>query len=146
MPVTGRKPKPEAERRNRMPPTHDWSTVLDVPFGVDEEGKFIACERPSLPVRTKATQAWWAAITTMPHCVLWRASDWQFAVDTARVHARFIRTGRDASELRNRERLMGTTEDSRRDLRIRYVPAGQEEEADERPTAIDDYRARLGAQ
>lgn len=31
MPVTGRKPKPEHERRNRMPPTHQWTDVPNVP-------------------------------------------------------------------------------------------------------------------
>lgn len=76
----------------------------------------------------------------MPHCCLWTAADWQFAFDTALVAARFH--GGDvkaAYELRAREKVMGTTLDARRDLRIRYM----EPQRNEQPasiTAIEDYR------
>ncbi|HVM13619.1 MAG TPA: hypothetical protein VM287_04735 [Egibacteraceae bacterium] len=75
----------------------------------------------------------------MPHCRLWRDSDWQFALDTALIAAEFhMGDTRTATELRNREKVLGTTVDFRRDLRIRYV------EPDEGPTAevtrLDDYR------
>lgn len=78
----------------------------------------------------------------MPHCIIWDSSDWQFAMDTAYVAAAFHRGNiKAATELRQREKIMGTTVDSRRDLRIRYVdppvaaPAGI--------TAIDKYKQRL---
>jgi hypothetical protein len=47
-----------------------------------------------------------------------------------------------ATELRAREREMGTTLDARRDLRIRYVEEGVKQE---RPAlvAIKDYRKAL---
>ena len=59
----------------------------------------------------------------MPHCVLWHPSDWCFAVDSLIVAARFHLTGemKFATELRNREKTMGTTTEYRRALRIRYM-------------------------
>ena len=117
MPVAGRKPKPDGQKRNRVKPVHDWDEVIDVPF----EGR-----RLSFRAR-KRTAEWWAGVSTMPHCVLWSESDWQFALDTALLHAEFDRGEvKLAAELRMREKVMGTTVDFRRDLRIRYVSAGAE--------------------
>lgn len=138
MPVTGRKPKPEGQRRNRMPATHEWIEVENTPY----DG-----ERPSLPRRSggwpAATRRWWEVVSRMPHCRLWSEADWQFAVDTAEVHARWARGEGSASEVRIREKLLGTTLDARRDLRIRYV--------DPKPAAapagvvkLDDYRELYG--
>jgi hypothetical protein len=79
----------------------------------------------------------------MPHAVLWTEADWQFALDTAEVAAAFHDGDvKQAVELRQRERIMGTTLDARRDLRIRYVEAVEEAE---RPgvTAIEHYRKAL---
>ncbi len=94
------------------------------------------------PARTKA---WWAALSSMPHCVLWTKADWQYAIDTAYVHATFAAGDmRAATELRNREKLLGNTFDSRRDIRVRYVdPAAGAVEDDASVTAIADYRAML---
>ena len=79
----------------------------------------------------------------MPHCVLWADSDWSFALDTAILSAHFHRGDlKVAAELRQREKIIGTTVDARRDLRIRYVPAEQGEERAS-VTAIEDYRKRL---
>lgn len=112
MPAAGRKPKPDGQKRNRVKPVHDWVEVIDVPF----EGR-----RLSFRAR-KRTAEWWAGVSTMPHCVLWSESDWQFALDTALLHAEFDRGEvKLAAELRMREKVMGTTMDARRDLRIRYV-------------------------
>lgn len=54
---------------------------------------------------------------------LWQASDWQFAMDTTDITAAWIDGGTVglATELRNREKVLGTTLDYRRDLRIRYT-------------------------
>lgn len=113
MAVAGRKPKPDGQKVNRHPLGHDWVEVDDVAY---------RGPRPQLPRKLPAeTRAWWADISTMPHCVLWSKADWRFAIDTARVHAAFV--GGDyarAGELRIREARMGTTLDARRDLRIRY--------------------------
>lgn len=135
MPAVGAKPKPEGTTRHRVPPVHEWIDVQEVPYS----GPVPSIGR--VPARTRR---WWSVVTKMPHCVMWDDADWQFAVDTALVHAAFSKgdMGR-ASELRLRERLMGTTWDARRDLRIKYVPVGQEQ-PEKAPTAIDEYRARLG--
>jgi hypothetical protein len=67
------------------------------------------------------TRDWWEAVSTMPHCRLWTKSDWAFALDTAMVHASSVYGSvTAASELRQREKILGTTLDARRDLRIRY--------------------------
>lgn len=79
----------------------------------------------------------------MPHCCLWDEADWQFAFDTALLAAAFHRGElRRATELRQRERIMGTTVDARRDLRIRYVDP-KAIELPESVRAIDDYRRML---
>lgn len=133
MPASGRKPNTGQAVRHRVKPVHDWSEVDAVPF----EGAPSLTGRPS-----KAVAQWWAAISTMPHCVLWDASDWQFAMDTSRIAAAFYRGNlKVATELRQREKIMGTTVDARRDLRIRYVPPAIEAPAG--VTAIDEYRDRL---
>jgi len=90
------------------------------------------------------TKRWWKALVEMPHCILWTETDWQFAADTAFLVAAFHAGDlRLASEIRTRERLLGTTADARRDLRIRYTDpdSGAEVREDTASvTAMDDYR------
>ena len=131
--VTGRKPKPE--NRHRVKPTHDWVEVPDIEF----------TGAPGLPNKgfSQMVEDWWAAISTMPHCVLWKRADWQFAIETAYVCEAFHRGQPErAGELRIREKVMGTTLDARRDLRIRYVEPVVEEKP-QAVAAIEDYRERL---
>jgi hypothetical protein len=138
VPVTGRKPKPPGQAVNRAKPAHEWTEVPDV----------LHSGGPKLPTRTTlglpmpaATKRWWAAVSTMPHCKLWTPSDWSFALDTALVAAQFHAGDlKQATELRNRERVLGTTVDFRRDLRIRYVPAAPEGPVDADVTRLADYR------
>lgn len=61
-------------------------------------------------------------------------------MDTAALKAKFHTDGGTglATECRNREKVMGTTVDYRRDLRIRYVEPKPVELA--AVTAIDEYR------
>ncbi len=146
MPVAGRKPKDEGQARNRNKPTHDWLEVVDTPY----DG-----ERPDLPgTRTISTQfgpqevpihamtrAWWESVSTMPHCILWTPADWSFVLTTAIVaDAAFGGGVGAATELRNREKVLGTTVDYRRDLRIRYVETPSVQPVGENVTAMDDYR------
>lgn len=154
MAIPGAKPKPPGQAVTRHKPVHEWVEVVDVPF----EGG------PKLPTRyaiiapedgaptsvriewPKATRAWWRVISRMPHCVLWTESDWQFAIETAEAHARFIEGRTNGTELRIRQKQLGTTMDSRRDLRIRYVKPRAEAErrktepAGEAVVNLDDYR------
>lgn len=134
MVMRGNKPS-DRPTVTRHKPRVDWVEVLNVPF----DG-----EKPELPetreVMNKAgdvavypigkqTRDWWASVSQMPHCVLWGPSDWSFALDTALVHAQAsVGVITAAGELRQREKIMGTTVDARRDLRIRYVDPEPETE------------------
>lgn len=159
MPVVGRKPKADGQKRNRVKPVHDWFEVVDVPY----DGP-----RPDLPSRRSLvtrsgtvqrgflamTKAWWETVSTMPHCVLWSSADWQFALTTAVVADDVFRgSSKAAAELRQREKIMGTTFDARRDLRIRYVDPVEDDERQEEGeedasapanvSSIDERRRRL---
>jgi hypothetical protein len=85
-----------------------------------------------LPRRRASGQRWSAAIrrrwvsrASMPHCRLWGPSDWEFALDALEIAARFYDSGGASwsTELRYRERVMGTTYGARQGMRIRYVEA-----------------------
>lgn len=149
MPVTG--PKPSGRQlASRMPHRTDWTEVVNTPYSGPKpdlpKSRMIMNPKGELqefPLETR-TFEWWDAISTMPHCILWTKSDWQFAVDTAMVHADAAHGKTTAmAELRQREKIMGTTVDARRDLRIRYID--QEAEAVEiAPVAsLTDRRQKL---
>ncbi len=141
MTVRGTKPKPDGQKRNRVKPTFEWTEVPDVPFEGAPKLPARWTEGRAWPARTKR---WWAAISSMPHCVLWAEPDWEYAIDTAFVHAQFASGDmRVAAELRNREKLLGNTFDSRRDLRIRYVSPTDEHEEPAGVASLDEYRAAL---
>jgi len=132
MPIRGAKLKPEA--RTRVRPTFDWTEVQDVPF----------TGAPALPFKpSRAVADWWTDVSSMPHCVLWRDSDWRYAIETARLVAKLHRSkgGAGAAEIRSREKVMGTTMDARRDLRIRYVDSTDEPAE---ITAMDEYLKIVG--
>jgi len=149
MAVTGRKPKADRSQvRHRVKPVHEWVEVPATPY---------TGPRPKLPSRFRIdpehgvkvrvewparTKAWWATISRMPHCRLWTAADWEFALDTAEAHARFAEGITNGTELRIREKLLGTTLDARRDLRIRYVDqeAGEQQQRPAGVLNLDDYR------
>jgi hypothetical protein len=153
MPISGAKPSGRPTV-NRNKPTYEWTTVPAVPY----TGK-----KPTLPkirqVMVKngevvvvpieqRTRDWWKAVSSMPHCALWIESDWAFALDTAMVHASAVYGSvTAAAELRQREKVMGTTVDARRDLRIRYVNEENEVVAEavspSTVTKLEDRRSRL---
>lgn len=137
MPVAGRKPKPEGQAINRNKPTTEWVEVPDLPFAGGPKLPRTQPDGRSWPAWTKR---WWATVSTMPHCSLWTDADWEFAMDTAALKAKFHTDGGAglATEIRNREKVLGTTVDYRRDLRIRYVDPKPVELAP--VSSIDDYR------
>ena len=102
--------------RHRVKPVHDWVEVEEVPFTE-------APEWPSYRSASAASRRWWDAVSSMPHCVLWRAAEWQYAMDTAELHNMLygFNETKLASEVRQRERVLGTTLEARMKLRIRYV-------------------------
>lgn len=141
MSPAGRKPNEGAPVRHKVRPVHQWFDVPDVPFEGDVPA--LPKTQPGQPSWPTATKHWWESISRMPHCILWHDSDWQFALDTALVAAAFHRGDEKsaATELRRREKVMGTTLEARRNLRIRYVEVQDESQAG--VTAIEEYRERL---
>ena len=138
MPVAGRKPKPAGQAVNRAKPTHDWTEVEDVPAA----GRKLPARMPSGMAWPAWTKRWWGTVSTMPHTALWTDSDWEYAFVTATIHADWLAKGTTslAKELRDREKVLGTTLDYRRDLRIRYVPVKAEDEGPAGVARLDDYR------
>jgi hypothetical protein len=110
-------------------PNADWVDVPDAAYAGPSP------DLPKLANRRKWTDLvvqWWEQVRTMPHCVLWEPTDWQFAIETALMKDQFWREYADgemkstaATEIRRREAVLGTTAEARRQLRIRYVPSGE---------------------
>lgn len=145
MAVSGRKPAASGQTRHRVKPSADWVEVPNIPYAGDVPelpGQRTVITRDGqerVPLQS-LTLRWWDTVSRMPHCVLWTASDWMFALSTATVaDAAFCGIASAATELRNREKVMGTTVEYRRDLRIRYVDAPVNAEPAE-VTNIADYR------
>ncbi|MET0701663.1 MAG: hypothetical protein ABWY93_18590 [Mycobacterium sp.] len=157
MAVTG---PPQRENKVGRTANNGWTEIPDQPYTGP------SLELPPLPgqmVWLPQVEAWWEQIRSMPHCVLWTATDWMFALETAymkldwwseyfggAVHAN------KATEIRRREDQIGTTLEARRKLLIRYVPvetmpiAGADDpvavtDRDEpgKVTSISDRRKRL---
>ena len=139
MALKGPKPGRPGVSNNRNRPVHDWTEVEDVPF---EGGPDLPEFRPDCRPWPDATRAKWDTWRRMPHAKLWGPADWSYAVDTALIAARFHDSGeaRFATELRNRERVLGTTAEYRRDLRIRYVESRPDNETPAGVTRIADWR------
>ena len=138
MALAGRKPKPQGQAVTRHKPVHEWTEVENVPFSGG----------PKLPSRRTNGRGWlkrtrdkWAAWSSMPHCKLWGPAEWDFAFDAIELAAQFHEgDARIATELRNREKVLGTTGDFRRDLRIRYVEPKPVVTTGENVASLDDYR------
>lgn len=149
MAMAGRKPA-DRPTVTRHKPTVDWTEVVNVPYtGPKPElptSRMVMNPKGELqefPIEPR-TREWWEAISTMPHCVLWHQSDWQFAIDTAMVHADACHGKTTAmGELRQREKIMGTTVDARRDLRIRYIEPEAEAPTIVPVASLDDRRQKL---
>jgi len=149
MAIAGRKPA-DRPTVTRHKPTVDWTEVAAVPYTgpkpelpTSRQVMTPKGELQEFPIEPR-TRVWWEAISSMPHCILWQDSDWQFAVDTAMVHADACHGKTTAmAELRMREKVMGTTVDARRDLRIRYVEPEPETPAIAPVASLDDRRQKL---
>jgi hypothetical protein len=137
MAPTGRKPKPRGQAVTRHQPAHGWTDVDPVPF-----------DGPPLPDHRRNGTPWpqwmtgtWETWRTMPHAVLWRASDWEFALDTAELASRAyddrVKIGL-LTELRYREKVLATTWSARQDQRLRYIQPESSPPAS--VSALDDYR------
>lgn len=145
MAVAGRKPAASGQTRHRVKPSTDWVEVEDAPYTgvVPELPEFrtVLTRDGQVKVELQSmTRDWWRAVSRMPHCRLWAESDWMFALSTAQVaDAAFCGVASAATELRNREKVMGTTVEYRRDLRIRYVESTEMNKPAE-VARLADYR------
>jgi hypothetical protein len=139
MAVSGRKPKPPGEAVFKGKPAHEWTEVEDVPF---DGGPRLVGTRANGDEWSDRVRQKWQVWRRMPHCVLWRDSDWEFAFDTLEMVARFHTSGTvgAAEEIRQREKIMGTTVDARLGLRIRYVEPASDKPKLAVVTNADDYR------
>jgi len=138
MPVRGAKPKPPGQAVNRVPPVYEWTEVEDVPFA---DGPVLGeCRVNGQPWMARTLEKW-ETWRTMPHCKLWGPAEWDFALDSIELAAR-VHSGEPkwTTELRNREKILGTTGDFRRDLRIRYVEPRNSADEESQVTNIADYR------
>jgi hypothetical protein len=118
----GRPPKEDRSTARNRNEIKGWVEVEDKPFEAGSTRKL-----PDTPLGfewAEQTLEWWGHVRTMPHAALWSESDWDYAKATAFVHT-LLWNGHvtAAAELRQRERLMGITWESRRAASIRYVPA-----------------------
>lgn len=106
---------------------NDWTDVDDVPF----EGA-PALPRLGATERSRAkwhlwTEQWYAQVSKMPHCKLWKPSDWQLLFDLARMKDAWYKEGEDAkasmsAQIRLRERDLGIGPGALTALKIRYRP------------------------
>jgi hypothetical protein len=138
MPVAGRKPKPAGQAINRNPKL-EWTEVDNVPF---TGGIKLGPKMPNGKPWPETVRSRWNVYSTMPHCKLWTASDWRFAIDTLLIATKFEENHdcRVAAELRNREKVMGTTMDFRREIRVRYIEPKQGDD-NAQVANLDDYRS-----
>ncbi len=144
-----RGPAPSARKIGRTP-NAEWTDVPNVPY----EGA--SPDLPKLPNRKRydplVTQ-WWDMVRHMPHCALWSPTDWQYAVETALMKHHFWTAFADgeltitaASEIRKREDQIGTTAESLRKLRIRYVDVDLDEYEDEEPADGEGVQPQVMSQ
>lgn len=146
MAVAGRKPAASGQTRHRVKPSTEWVEVPNVPYTgevpeLPAERTIVTRDGQEKVALQSLTKRWWNSVSTMPHCSLWAPSDWMFALTTATVaDAAFCGISSAATELRNREKVMGTTVEFRRDLRIRYVDTPDTKVESAEVTNIADYR------
>jgi hypothetical protein len=118
-------------------------------FTEDVDGVRVTREA-AWPVRTVA---WWEMWGESAIAERFTASDWEFLLDTAMIHAAFWDGDlKQGAELRQRVAKFGATPEDRAKLRIQYAAA---DEADERvgrvrkvapqPTSSNDPRNHLRA-
>lgn len=85
----------------------------------------------------EATRRWWATWGAEPMAADFTATDWDFLLDTALLHAKVWGHGdlKLLPELRLRVAKMGATQEDRARLRITYAAADEADEKRSRPTS-----------
>lgn len=96
----------------------------------------------------EATRRWWATWGAEPMAADFTATDWDFLLDTALLHAKVWGAGdlKLLPELRLRVAKMGATQEDRARLRITYAAADEADEKRSRPAQSSrDRRGPLKA-
>lgn len=107
----------------------------------NDEGKLVRTEWPA------ATKRWWENWGNEPSTADFRPTDWDFLIETARLHAEFWRgNSKLAPELRLRVAKLGATTEDRARLRITYASADEAEAkaSGRAPEGRESSRARRG--
>lgn len=111
---------------------------------VEDGGKLISQSF----VWPEATRRWWATWGAEPLAQDFTATDWDFLLDTALLHAKVWGAGdlKSLPELRLRVAKMGATGEDRARLRITYAAADEADEKRSRPkSSARDRRGPLKA-
>lgn len=134
----GPAPKPAAQRRRRnkagTPATKVAPTVAAQP------------ELPATIDWPQRTVEWWSRWAESPLAATFTASDWEFLLDTALIHAA-VWTGSlaQAAELRLRVAKFGVTPEDRARLKIEFAAPEVDGKEPASVSDIDAWRARTGA-
>jgi hypothetical protein len=137
MAPSGRRPKPPGHAVTRHSRTYGWIDVDSTPF----DGPMLPAHRRNGTPWPDWTHEMWDAWRTLPHARLWHESDWEFARDTIELASRaFDDSARVGllTELRYREKVLGTTWSARQDMRLRYTEPSIATPAP--VSKLDDYR------
>jgi hypothetical protein len=134
--MPGRGPAPKSsDRRARRNAETIPSTVL-------RHDPAVAPELPDDHDWPLQTRKWWEVWRFSPQADLMGATDWQFLLDTAKIHAEFWAGNLSVgAELRLRVAKFGATPEDRARLRITFAEADEKDAA--RPAASTS-RERYG--
>ncbi|GAA3751009.1 hypothetical protein [Micromonospora maritima] len=156
-------PAGKANKHGRATAVGEWTEVLNIPY--DGPSLDLPKAKRGGPKWLPEVEAWWEVVRKMPHCVLWEAADWLFALETAyakndwwlEYNSGVVHTTK-STEIRRREDQMGFTREARRKLMIRYVEPVEDVVEEPEPGAggtaakgggkviqMDDRRARVAA-
>lgn len=92
-------------------------------FEVEQDGEMVEFTWPA------RTQIWWENWADFPLAAEFGASDWDFLLDTAFLHAKFWKGASNlGAELRLRVAKLGATPEDRARLRVMFVEADEAEE------------------
>lgn len=139
---------------NRNPKVNESVTFEDVPYTGSKPNlpthrtvQYVSKDAGLVTERVEVselTESWWEAVTSLPHCIAWRDSDWSFALATALI-ADSVHAGdmTRAAELRTRETQMWATADSRRANKVTYTEV--QPESTSAVAQINDYRELYGS-
>ncbi len=147
--MAGKGPRPKNNSVRRNAATDSGLRVYTAPPVVQPELPPLFATNPQTGRRRRvawpaATKKWWATWGDEPMSADFTATDWDFLLDTALLHAKVWGEGdlKLLAELRLRVAKMGATAEDRARLRITYAAADEADEKRKRPAS--SARGRRG--